>query len=453
VRDLLLAFYGDDLTGSTDVLEVLAISGISCALFLDVPSADDLAPFPDILAVGVAGTTRAMTTAEMDEALPNDLARLADLNAPVLHYKICSTLDSSPMLGSIGRALEHGLAAKQSPFVPVVVAAPRLGRYTVFGNLFARAGSESPIFRLDRHPGMSVHPATPMGEADVRLHLGQQTGLQIGLVDVLDLEHGANSAANALNACVDNGDAVIVFDVLVDAHLATIGTLLGKEESLFVAGSSAVEEALATHWKRSGYGLKNEALPPIHPADPVVVVSGSASPVTARQIGFALEHGFRQIALDTSAMLDPGRMDEMRLDLARNARAIVDAGHSVVVHTALGPADPRIHATQLARQSTPPVETLGRELGFLLREILEDTTVSRIVIIGGDTSTHVARALGIKALEVVCSSAPGAPLCRAHSADPRIDGLEIVVKGGQVGGTRYLPETRDGAAPRPTMVP
>jgi uncharacterized protein YgbK (DUF1537 family) len=42
--------------------------------------------------------------------------------------------------------------------------------------------------------------------------------------------------------------------------------------------------------------------------------------------------------------------------------------------------------------------------------------------------------------------APGAPLCRAWSREPRRDGLEIVLKGGQMGGTGFFGSVRDGAA-------
>ena len=37
---LRLAFYGDDFTGSTDALEVLAFAGLRCALFLKPPSVE-----------------------------------------------------------------------------------------------------------------------------------------------------------------------------------------------------------------------------------------------------------------------------------------------------------------------------------------------------------------------------------------------------------------------------
>ena len=47
-----------------------------------------------------------------------------------------------------------------TPF-PIVVGAPKLGRYCVFGNLFARHNVDGVVHRLDRHPTMSVHPTTP----------------------------------------------------------------------------------------------------------------------------------------------------------------------------------------------------------------------------------------------------------------------------------------------------
>ena len=52
-----LAFYGDDFTGSTDALEVLAFAGMQTALLLKPPTPEVLAHFPKLDAVGVAGDT------------------------------------------------------------------------------------------------------------------------------------------------------------------------------------------------------------------------------------------------------------------------------------------------------------------------------------------------------------------------------------------------------------
>ena len=55
-----------------------------------------------------------------------------------------------------------------APFVPLVVGAPTLGRYCVFGNLFATSGVDPQPYRLDRHPSMSRHPVTPADESTVK---------------------------------------------------------------------------------------------------------------------------------------------------------------------------------------------------------------------------------------------------------------------------------------------
>lgn len=77
------------------------------------------------------------------------------LGTPVVHYKVCSTFDSSPTVGSIGRALEIGQRVMGSRWVPIVAGALAMARYTFFGHLFAANAGEA--FRIDRHPTMSRH--------------------------------------------------------------------------------------------------------------------------------------------------------------------------------------------------------------------------------------------------------------------------------------------------------
>ena len=158
----LIAFYGDDFTGSTDALESLARQGVPTVLFTDPPTPDDLARHAGLQAFGVAGRTRAMPPAEMEAALRPALAVLRQCRPRFVHYKTCSTFDSSPTVGSIGRAIDVGMDELGVSHVPVFVAAPDLGRYCAFGNLFARSGTDPDVYRLDRHPSMSRHPVTPM---------------------------------------------------------------------------------------------------------------------------------------------------------------------------------------------------------------------------------------------------------------------------------------------------
>lgn len=435
-------------------MEALARAGVPTVLFLAPPRPEQLARFPGVQAVGIAGVSRSLPTAEMEGALRPAFEALKALGAPLVHYKICSTFDSSPTIGSIGRAIEVGQEVFSAPFVPLVVGAPVLGRFCVFGNLWARSGPETAPFRLDRHPTMRRHPTTPMDESDLRVHLARQTNNTVVLFDALDL--AASDAGARLQALLSTQPDVVLFDVLYESHLPVIGGLIASRSPRFAAGSSGIEYALAAHWRARG---ELPADPPVFAADPVeqiVVVSGSCSPVSEGQIArAALEHGYGEVALRGERIVDPATERDERERATRAALDHLRAGRSVIVHTSRGPGDGRIAATrqrleELGRTDADSAPLLGEALGQILHDLLRQTNVRRAVVAGGDTSGFVARALGIEALEMRAPLAPGSPLCRARTNGP-LDGLEILFKGGQVGTINVYESVRRGAAEATTM--
>ena len=67
---LLLTFYGDDFTGSTDAMESLTLAGLRTVLFFSPPAPELLeSRFADLSRMGVAGTSPTMSPAEMDREL------------------------------------------------------------------------------------------------------------------------------------------------------------------------------------------------------------------------------------------------------------------------------------------------------------------------------------------------------------------------------------------------
>ncbi|WP_281077710.1 nucleotide-binding domain containing protein, partial [Variovorax paradoxus] len=52
---------------------------------------------------------------------------------------------------------------------------------------------------------------------------------------------------------------------------------------------------------------------------------------------------------------------------------------------------------------------------------------------GGDTSSLAVGALDAWGLSYLAQLAPGTALCRLHSEAPGLDGVEIMLKGGQMG--------------------
>lgn len=444
---LLLAFYGDDFTGSTDAMESLSSSGYRTVLFLEPPSGEMLKKFEGIQCIGVAGTSRAKAPEEMEAELRPVFERFAEIGAKVTHYKTCSTFDSSPQVGSIGKAVEVARDYfTEQKAIPLLVGAPPLGRYTLFGNHFARMQNE--VYRLDRHPVMSRHPVTPMDEADLRLHLSGQTKEKVGLMSILDLEGPIEKVREQFQSKIaDKG--MLLFDVLDDERLKVSGQLIWEKavhEELFVVGSSGVGYALTAHWKTVGVQNNFQKVDSTNrdARKPILAVSGSASPVTQKQITNAIEDGFYEIRVTPEQITE---RNSMPLELIDQAINLINEGKSVIIYTALGPDDLSIQKTRelFAKKGVSEFhsgEIIGKQLGRWSKEIIKATGITRGIVAGGDTSGFVTRELGIYGLEVFRQISPGAPLCQAFSSDEKMNGFELALKGGQLGGLNYFSDVR-----------
>lgn len=448
---LLVAWYGDDFTGSAAVMEVLTFAGLPSVLFFDPPTPAELARFTGLRGIGIASTARAHGPAWMDRTLPPAFETLRALGAPITHYKMCSTLDSSPEIGSVGRAIDLALPVLRSAWTPILVAAPPMRRYQAFGSLFA--SGPGGVARLDRHPVMARHPVTPMDEADVAHHLARQTTRPVGLID-LEALADPRSAEAARRARLAAGISLLSLDCLDDASLAACGRLMweARGPGQLAVGSQGVEYALVRYWRDAG--LIPEAPPAagIGRAEGMAVVSGSVSPITAAQIDWSEANGFHGIAFDARAVTDAAALAAAEATAVEAALSALGAGRDPLVFTARGPDDPAVPALRAALAATGLAageanERIGRALGRVLDAIVRRAGLRRAVISGGDTSGHASRQLGIQALTALAPTIPGAAIFRAHG-DGAHDGLELALKGGQMGSPDYFGRVRDGGGPR-----
>lgn len=447
----LVAWYADDFTGAAAVMEVLTFSGLSSMLFLEPPTAEQLARYPDLKGIGVASTARAQSPEWMDAELPDIFAKLAALNPAVIHYKVCSTLDSSPQVGSIGRAIEIG-AEKFSPAaVPIVIAAPQMRRYQSFGHLFAGFGDT--VYRLDQHPVMSRHPVTPMSESDVAKHIALQSDkLDARCLTLEDISAGSMLPKTA--ARTDRIEA-ITLDCMDDTTESAVGRLIweGRGANRFVVGSQGVEYALVRHLQDTGQIARVPPAQGIGGSDRMVVVSGSVSPTTSDQIAWAKANGFEGIAFNTTRVCTGPK--DLEAEISRCVAACLEAigrGMDPLVHSAEGPDDPMVQAFTKAvvdtgQEMSEANQRVGEALGQVLHQTLTQSGLRRAVVSGGDTSGHATRQLGIYALSALAPTIPGAALFQAHAEGP-MDGLQLALKGGQMGSHDYFGWIRSGGGPR-----
>ncbi len=446
----LVTWLGDDFTGSAAVMEVLAFAGLRSVLFTDIPDPALAERFAGAAGIGIATTARSHAPDWMAANLPGPLRWLNGLGAPILHYKICSTFDSAPEMGSIGKAIEVALDVRPAAAVPLLTAAPTMRRYQAFGHLYA--GTSEGVFRLDRHPVMAHHPVTPMAEADLLRHIGAQTPLPSALID---LEALASDPEARLAAVLEGGARILSIDSMDATSEAAAGRLIwqNRDRMGLVVGSQGVEYALVRHWQESG---RITPPPPVHSAgamSQIAAVSGSVSPVTARQLGWAATHGFALIPFDAAAVCgDPAALAAEEDRVVVLATRAASSSKSPLVHSASGLDDPAVarFRTALSTSRMTPESAnraVGEALGRILDRVLRQTGLRRAVISGGDTSGHGIRQLGLQALVALAPTVPGAALCAAHGTGPH-DGLEIALKGGQMGSDDYFGWIRQGGGPR-----
>jgi uncharacterized protein YgbK (DUF1537 family) len=395
-------FYGDDFTGSVDALLQFRRAGLSGVLV----TAPDLAADHDGTdVVGIAGTARSLPTGQMAAEVLPALEWLRELDARIVQYKACSTADSAPHTGSIGRVLELSVDLFPGRPVPIVFAQPDAGRYTLFSHHFAR--DDGTVYRLDRQPTMSRHPVTPVTESDLRLHFGAQTELELGAVHWP--EYG-----DLPGLLADQTASGVVCDAADDEDLDRLATaILAGDGQRFVIGSGGISGALGRQAPVA------RRLPPLTTtiapaAGPTLVLNGSRSQLTRRQVDAAAAAGW--LVLDLFAT-----------DTAERVRTATGPG--VLVDSVIG-------------GRKVPSATIEEALAAIGASSLRRDPNLRLVLSGGDTSGNVLRRLGVEQLRIAARPWGNVALCHASGAD--LPQLEIVLKGGQMGHTSLFDDIRTG---------
>lgn len=436
-----LGWYGDDFTGATDTLAVAARAGWRTLLFLGVPAPAHLASVGQLDAIGIAGSARTMTPVQMQDELAPVGAFFKQVGVSVLLYKCCSTFDSSPELGSIGAAVDVLRPYVFDHTAYIVGGQPEIGRYCCFGNLFAAVTTNGPVYRIDRHDTMKRHPVTPMCEADLRVHLQRQGLHRVQSVCYPDYQNTEEIADQRTDALIGDGadmaDAVL-FDVAQQADLVHVGRQIlrrARQRPVLAVGPSSVLDAIAACGQprmrscntdsraakcvdgRRGGGKSGGG------SGATFVFVGSMSPVTQRQVDYCTS--YIKIPLSAHRLVYDG--DYVGTQCARIAVEL-GANKPVLAHV----------VNDVTEASPIEPSEMARITADFVRRVVQCQAqcnpLRQLGIAGGDTSSLAAKTLGIWALAFDAVLAPGVTVCRARSDDARLDGLRLMLKGGQMGG-------------------
>ena len=436
---LLGAFYGDDFTGSAENLAQYARHGLKCRLYFSAEDGDEIVTSSEKLdVIGIAGTARALPPDLMEEELRPAFSTLKRLNPFILQYKICSTFDSSPTVGNLGRVMSLARETWPNCVLPVFPATPAFGRYTAFSTHFVRNNND--IARLDRHPGMANHPSTPMREGDLRVHLAQQTDLTPGALMIPDyaaLDRGRRKLRTEMER-----DGYVVLDAVDDEQICHVATLIheiASERTTFSVAAQGLADGLGRLWRKQYSSETVKVDTRFSGVSRLLVLSGSCAPQTLRQLEVLQTQGGQVVYLPPADVLhDSERAVEQAVYEVKRAFGKCDL---VAVTTTRNRSD--VGQTEDYKELASSIGSVFAQVASILRSELN---LKRIVFGGGDTSSYAMRRIGARALTIrVFDEQWNGHICELFAATSNpIHGMEVVLKGGQVGGDNFFSRVKAG---------
>ncbi len=400
---MLIGAIADDLTGATDLALMLSNAGMSALVSIGVP-ADD-AQFLDAQAVVVALKSRTIPAADAVAQSVQSARVLASQGARQFYFKYCSTFDSTDE-GNIGPVTDALLSFLGEDRTIACPAFPTNGRTVYKGHLFVGDA-------LLSESSMRDHPLTPMRDANLVRVLRRQTQRPVWLAD------HATVTGNCLAAALAARPGIFVVDAVSDADLRTIGAAASLLK--LVTGGSGLAMGLPANF---GISTQSRAVVPALEPGRAVVIAGSCSATTRRQIDIAERSGIPSLRLDALAIA----AGEASIEAVA---AFFDRNRPAPVSIVYSSAAPEMVAAAQA-------EIGSRDLGIAVERFLGEVAVkladrgaTRFLIAGGETSGAVVTALGLGQLAIGPQIDPGVPWTFA-SRDGK--NLALALKSGNFGG-------------------
>ncbi len=420
----------DDNTGASDAAGMLTERGVRTALVLTLAAAREAESLLGELDAVVLGTQiRSMALAKARERATASFECLKSLGAGKVQLKYCSTFDSTPE-GNIGCSLDAGLDVLGQDATIVAPALPINGRTTYCGHHFVNG-------MLLSESAMRHHPLTPMTDSNLVRWLQHQTQRRVGGVRLGEIRRGVEHVRRLMDSLVADGVSYLVADAIEQSDLSVVAD--STADWPFVSGGSGITAEMPR--------LMFAGRPPLCFADRtkrshggLLVVSGSQSPATRGQNGWAARNGFAGVPVEPRDVLDGGADSSRVVDVAA---ALLRQGKPVLIHArSESPEDVRLvqqSGEALGLSVTETGAMIADALAGIAARLVESGEVRRLIVSGGETAGAVCARAGFSAFEVGLPVEPGVPYCFPASHPD----LMVVLKSGNFGSEDFYRRVLD----------
>lgn len=418
VNSSVAGIVADDLTGANDSALQFHLHGAGTQIILS----------DEIECYNIKGTqtwaisteSRNITPLESYEKVKYATQVMLDkFNPDYFFKKIDSTVRGNIAVEVLGMLEVLGWDASL-----VIPAFPLEGRVTVGGYHLLKG---IPIECTE----IARDPYSPIFESHLptlfKSQLGKEWEHLVGLLDLQVVMKGAGPILQSLNKLISEGKKLIVVDAVSTTDIEQVLLAMNKSDySILPAGTAATARVLSDLWFAD---LKPHNITQTIPELPKLIVSGSATEITANQIkNLEQSDDFDDNTLFVNLSLKTilGGVQE---DLVQRIVMNLGQNNIVVIHTSNivkdfdGFSDDSLDA-ELTRDKLASMIT-----DFLADLTKRVTEVKEVILImlGGETSYKCCRAIGAIQLQLIDEVAPAIALSLDHNAQ------WIVTKSGNLG--------------------
>lgn len=422
INSNVVGIVADDLTGANDTALQFYLKGANTQILLD----------EEVVPVNLKSTqTWAISTESRNiepevayEKTKSAVQFLKENINPDYYYK---KIDST-VRGNIAVEVLAMLESLEMDASIIIPAFPAEGRVTVGGYHLLRG---VPIERTE----MARDPYSPIFESHLPTLLKSQLSDEnkdlVASIELKTVMKGAGPILMQLKELIAAGKKIIVVDAVSTVDIEQIVLAIGKTDfNILPVGTAATAQVLSDLWLPD---LKPQHFSKTFPELPKLVISGSATQITANQITKLEEsddfENVLVIHLDMKTVLN-GVSEELVNRIVNN----LGTDNIVVVHTSDlirdfdGFSEDSLNA-ELTKSGLANVIT--DYLAELTRQVVAKKDVI-LITLGGETSYKCCEAIGANQLQLIDEVAPAIALSLDH------DARWIVTKSGNLGGVNTL---------------
>ena len=300
----------------------------------------------------------------------------------------------STMRGNIGAEISGLMDALEIRHTFLVPALPKYGRTTINGKVFVKG-------ILLEETEFGNDPKNPVKESFIPKVISRQTDKKTGVIIHEYILAGRNILTEKLQHHLDAGFEIIIFDVKEEKDIDLIASVISEIKiKVLFAGCSGLAEYLSKYLDIKKIRRSS------------VVIAGSVSEVTRKQIEFAAHYlPVKVVDIETENIFSDERSGEKNriLELVKGS---VSNGEDLIIRTAPSrDAVTRSFETgeQYGLDRFKVAEKIAAFLGEVAGEIILNSFIKGILLTGGDTAVKTTQTLNISGVVLHDEIAHGIP--------------------------------------------